>query len=183
MKKSENLLYEQGQFGYHCDPATGTCIQGTQANPGQYPNLTVCQANCAPPTCENNPTLNCYFCLHHPGGQCISFQNYYTYGSGAPGMNPSQAFLNSQVVPDVSNPGVFLSHQGGAIYDNEADCIASGCDPADDFTNPNTPTSAVKPKDTKFTQSLDTPYDREDIDIEIDRAIREEVNRIKQLLK
>ena len=170
----KELLVEQGSSDWNCENQAGggcNCVANL-VGCGQYPSQLDCQANTNPNTgpgcpapnpccgtvagCEGNPTLNCWFCLHYPGGQCITFQDYYTYGSGAPGMTPTQVFMDTQVVPDTSNPGVFLSHQGGAIYDNEADCVASGCEP---FTatpvvgnDGDKPTSATKPniKDDKF---------------------------------
>ncbi len=153
-------------MAYTCEQSTCNCVFAVFG--GNYANQSACwndTTNCcmqSPPTCETQPTLSCYFCLHYPGGSCISFQDYYTYGSGAPGMNPSQAFLNSQIVQDPGQPGVYLSHQGGPIYDSEADCIQqSGCE-ASQFTNPNAPTSAVKPGITdKDLEREYSDYDRE----------------------
>ena len=199
VNRIKELLVEQGSGDYNCeiDAATGDCnCVPNLIGCGQFPSLSDCQSNtnpnigpgcpqpepcCGVPVisgCEGAPTLNCWFCLHYPGGHCLSFQDYYTFGSGAPGMTPTQQFMDTQVFQDQSNPGVYLSHQGGAIYDNEADCVASGCnapqsagctDPAatnydpnanvDDgscigvpIIDPNRPTSATKPgiKDDKF---------------------------------
>jgi len=152
--------------GYTCEQSTCNCIfaifgaqyNGPTAQQDCWNDTTNCCMQ-APPTCETQPTLSCYFCLHYPGGHCISFLNYYTYGSGAPGMTPTQAFMDTQVVQDPGQPGVYLSHQGGAIYDSEADCVQqSGCE-ASQFTNPNTPTSATKPGIN--TKSKDEKYDME----------------------
>lgn len=141
----KELISEQLGSGFNCEadptsPSGYSCV-ANQFGAGQFATLAACQASgCETPVvtgCEGAPTLNCYFCLHYPGGHCVSFQDYYTYGSGAPGMNPSQAFLNSQVVSDPGQPGVYLSHQGGPIYDTEAECIQqSGCDPSH-FANSN----------------------------------------------
>ena len=146
----KELISEQLGTGFNCEvdptsPSGYSCI-ANQFGVGQFATHAACiTSGCETPVvtgCEGAPTLNCYFCLHYPGGHCTSFQDYYTYGSGAPGMNPSQAFLNSQVVSHPSQPGVYLSHQGGPIYDTEAECIQqSGCDPSN-FTNSNS-SSAV----------------------------------------
>jgi len=137
--------------GYSCEPSTCNCVYSIFN--AQYTNPTTAQQDCwddlnnccmqAPPTCETQPTLSCWICLHHPGGQCIDFNTYFTYGSGAPGMAATQAFLMTSVMGPDPSTGVYTSHQGGQIFDNEADCVASGCAPADP-TPPVTP--PVHPK-------------------------------------
>ena len=150
--------------GYSCEPSTCNCVY-SMFN-AQYTNPTTAQQDCwndplnccmqSPPTCETQPTLSCWICLHHPGGQCIDFNTYFTYGSGAPGMVATQAFLMTSVVGPDPSTGVYISHQGGQIFDNEADCVATGCDPADPPPPPVAP-----PVHPKFDDKIDIGYDIE----------------------
>ena len=174
----KDLLTEQLGSGYNCesDPTTPSgfaCVQN-QFGAGQFPDLPTCLASgCETATvtgCEGNPTLNCYFCHHQT--VCTSFLDYYTWGSGAPGMNPSQAFMDTQVHQDPANPGVYLSHQGTPIYDSEANCVQqSGCEPLN-FTNSNS-SNAVGNLTPGCTDSAATNYNMsadgcEDINGDVD---------------